>query len=453
MNNMKGKYSRDLTKGPIIPLLVKLTWPMMFGVMGMVVFNMVDTFYVGRLGTAELAAIGYTFPVVMIVSSLAMGMGIGTASLISRMIHNEEKSVIQQYSVDALSLSLLIIIFFVSIGQLTIDPLFRLLGAKTETLPLIRDYMVTWYWGVIFVVIPMVGNNILRGTGDTLRPGMIMVFAALVNIVLDPFLIFGIGPFPRMELKGAALATVISRGAGLAVTMFILVKKEKLLALYEINFRKMLRTWKNILYVAGPATLGMLITPLSIAILTRLIAEYGKEAVAAFGVVSRLESFGMMLIHALASTMTIFAGQNWGRANYSRLRQGVWLTAKFSLIWGLLLFVAAMISAPYVASVFSQDPAVIKITTDYLRIVSFSYGFLGIMMISVATFNGINKPIISMSITFLRMLVVYVPLAWFASRAFGLNGIFWAGLAANIIVGLFGLFLFTRKLKPKITGN
>ena len=153
MDNMKGKYRKDLTKGPIVPLLVKLTWPMMFGVMGMVVFNMVDTFYVGRLGTAELAAIGYTFPVVMIVSSIAMGMGIGTASLISRMIHTEGKSVIQQYSVDALSLSMLIIIFFVSIGQLTIDPLFRLLGAKTETLPLIRDYMVTWYWGVIFVVI------------------------------------------------------------------------------------------------------------------------------------------------------------------------------------------------------------------------------------------------------------------------------------------------------------
>ncbi|MCD6347845.1 MAG: hypothetical protein J7L96_10535, partial [Bacteroidales bacterium] len=120
----KGKYSKDLTQGAIAPLLAKLTWPMIFGMAGMVIFNMIDTFWVGKLGVSELAAIGFTFPVIMMISSISMGLGIGTGSLISRMIVKEPKNLIQQYSVDALSLSVFIIIIFVSIGHLTINPLF-----------------------------------------------------------------------------------------------------------------------------------------------------------------------------------------------------------------------------------------------------------------------------------------------------------------------------------------
>ncbi len=443
----QGKYSKDLTKGPIAPLLVKLTWPMIFGMAGMVIFNLVDTFWVGKLGVSELAAIGFTFPVIMIISSLAMGLGIGTTSLISRMIHKESKQLIQQYSVDAINLSLVIIIIFVAAGQLSIDPLFSALGVDETLMPLVKEYMVVWYWGMIFLVIPMVGNNIIRATGDTLRPGMIMLAAAVINMVLDPFLIFGWGSFNAMGLKGAALATVISRAFGMIITIYILVWKEKLLGLYIPKLKSMLATWKKILYVSAPAALGMMVTPLSLALITRLISTFGKESVAGFGVAMRLESLGMLVIHALASVMTIYAGQNWGKGEKKRILTGLKITSSFSLSWGLVLFLISIFFAKGIAGIFSSDPLVIEVTANYLRIIAFSYGFLGIMMVSLSMLNGINKPILAMMTTMTRMFIFYVPLAFILSRFFDLNGIFWAAFAANVLAGLLGVTFLRRKLR------
>lgn len=443
----RGKYSKDLTQGPILPLLARMTWPMIFGMAGMVIFNMVDTFWVGKLGVSELAAIGFTFPVIMMISSLAMGLGIGTSSLISRMIVKESRQLIQQYSVDAIYLSLVIIVIFVLVGQLTVDPLFTALGVSAELLPLVKEYMVVWYWGVIFLVVPMVGNNIIRATGDTFRPGMIMVASAVVNMILDPFLIFGWGPFPQMGLRGAALATVIARASGMVLTVYILVFKERLLGLYISNFSRMLATWKKILYVSGPAALGMMVTPLSMAIIIRLISTFGNEAVAGFGVATRLESFGMLIIHAMASVMTIFAGQNWGKGEKGRIRSGLKLTASFSLSWGVLLFTLSLLFAPQIARIFSQDPAVVSVTANYMKVVALSYGFLGIMMMSLSMLNGISKPMFAMYTTMTRMFVLYIPLAYLLSSWLDLPGIFWAAVIANVLAGILGAFFLTRKIK------
>ena len=449
----KKNYRKDLTKGPIVPLLTKMTWPMVFGMAGMVIFNMVDTFWVGRLGVSELAAIGFTFPVIMMIGSLAMGLGIGTSSLISRMIVKESKQTIQQYSVDAINLSLVIIVVFVIAGQLTIDPLFKAMGVSAELMPLVKEYMVIWYWGMIFLVVPMVGNNIIRATGDTFRPGMIMVAAAVVNMILDPFLIFGWGPFPEMGLRGAALATVISRAFGLVITVYILVWKEKLLALYVPKIKQVLITWKKILSVSGPAALGMMVTPLSMAIVTRLISTFGNESVAGFGVATRLESFGMLIIHALASVMTIFAGQNWGKKEYGRIRSALKMTGTFSVAWGVFLFIASMLFADQIAMIFTQDPAVVSVTANYMKVISFSYGFFGIMMVSLAMLNGINKPILAMFTTMSRMFLLYVPLAFLLSKFFDLNGIFWAAFIANIAAGIIGAIFITVKLKKAQTST
>lgn len=445
----KSKLKRDLTKGPIVPLLAKLTWPLIFGMAGMVVFNMVDTFWVGKLGVSELAAIGFTFPVIMLISSLAMGLGIGTASLISRMIVKESRQVIQQYSVDAINLSLVIIIIFVTLGQLTIEPLFMALGVSDTILVLVKEYMVTWYWGMIFLVIPMVGNNILRATGDTFRPGMIMLAAAIFNMILDPFLIFGWGPFPQMGLKGAALATVLSRALGMVITIYILVWKEKLLGLYVPRIKHMLNTWKKILYVSGPAALGMMVTPLSMALIIRLISTFGEESVAGFGVAIRIESFGLLIIHAMAAVMTIFAGQNWGKGEKKRILSGLRITSIFSLAWGAFLFLASILFANQIAGVFSQNPLVVEVTARYMKILALSYSFLGIMMMSLSMLNGINKPVLAMFTTMTRMFILYVPLAFLLSKWFDLNGIFYAAFIANIAAGSIGAIFLISKLRVK----
>ncbi len=431
---MKAKQ-RDLTEGPITPLLMKLTWPMVLGMLGMVMFNLADTYFIGKVGVDELAAMGFTFPVVMVVSSLALGVGIGTSSLISRSIVTKPHSTLKIYASEALLLGLTIIVVMVTVGQLTIKPLFRALGASADVIPLIYDYMSIWYWGMIFVVVPMVGNNIIRATGDTFTPGMFMTASAVTNIILDPFLILGYGPFPALSMKGAAIATVVGRGVGLVLTLYVLIRREKLLTVFLPRIKEILRTWRKILYIAGPATASILITPLSIGIVTRIIAKFGEEAVAAFGVVSRMEMFSLILVNALGSVMIIYAGQNWGKGKVKRLMNGFNIGTAFALGWGLLLFLVAQLWAEPISSVFSDNGKVIRITADYLLIVSFSYGFQGILMVGINVFNGINKPLPSAGLTALRMFGLYVPLAWLASIYWNLTGVFWAAFLANILTG------------------
>ena len=216
------KETASLTYGPIRPILVRLTIPMLFGIVGMVVFNLVDTIFIGRLGTNELAALSFTFPVVMMITSLGLGLGTGASSLISHAIGVGNRNQVQRITSDSLVLSLLIVIIFASVGYFTIDPLFTALGATPATLGHIRSYMEIWYLGVPFVIIPMVGNHALRAKGDMRMPALIMLVIVIVNIILDPLLIFGLGPFPELGLKGAAIATVIARGISLCMGLYVL---------------------------------------------------------------------------------------------------------------------------------------------------------------------------------------------------------------------------------------
>lgn len=195
----------ELIDGSVAKILFNLTLPMIAGMLGIVAFNLVDTFFVGQLGSKELAALSFTFPVVLVINSLAMGIGIGASAVVSRAIGRGDHHEVQRLTTDSLFLALVLVAFFVSFGVLTIEPLFTLLGAGPDIVVLIREYMVIWYIGVLFVNIPMVGNNAIRATGDTKTPSAVMLTAAVVNIALDPVLIFGLGPAPALESKGPRL--------------------------------------------------------------------------------------------------------------------------------------------------------------------------------------------------------------------------------------------------------
>jgi len=444
---VKGK--RNLTEGNILRQLIRLTWPMLLGMIGMVIFNLVDTYFVGKLGVHQLAAMSFSFPVIMFLNSLSQGVGIGTSSLISRKIMNTDRSEVGKMATRAILLGVMNVTIFVTIGLLTIRPLFTALGAEHEVLDYIYDYMSIWYFGVPFVVIPMIGNNIVRATGDTFTPGMIMVINAGINIILDPFFIFGIGPFPEMGIAGAALTTVIARGTGLVAILFVLIKREKLLTLHLGSVRNILRTWKNVLYVAIPASLTMLIIPISVGLLTKILSGFGNEAVAAFGVASRVEMFAMMTVIALGSVLIIFVGQNISKQKFVRIFEALKLSARFSLGWGALIFLVLLFFGQGIASLFSKDTQVIEITRHYFYIIGASYGFQGLVLLSTQSFNGINKPIPSTIFSIIRMLVLYVPLAWLASKLFGINGVFGAGFIANVSIGILA-FLFLRKTIKKM---
>ncbi len=420
---------------------------MLLGMMGIVVFNLVDTYFVGKLGVHQLAAMSFSFPVVMVLNSISLGIGIGTSSLISRHIIKTERRRVQQMGGRALLLGFTVVMLFVIAGQLTIRPLFAAMGAGPVVLGYVEEYMRIWYLGVPFVLFPMIGNNIIRATGDTFTPGMIMVTSGVLNAVLDPILIFGYGPVPYMGIQGAALATVLARSVSFTIVMVVLTRREKLITFALGRIGEIGQTWRNILHIAGPATLTLLITPLSIGVITRILASFGKEAVAAFGVASRVEMFAIMLINALGSVLVIFAGQNISRHKYQRILDALTISTKFSLFWGAVVFLLLLAAGEVVASLFSTDRTVIDITKMYFLIVSASYGFQGLVLLSTSTFNGLNRPYPSAGFSILRMVVLYLPLAWIGARLFDLPGVFWAAFIANVVSGLFSMLYLFRLVR------
>ena len=389
----------------------------------------------------------FSFPVIMLINSLSQGIGIGTSSLISRNIITTSRNNIRLMASRSILLGVIVVAIFVTIGLLTIRPTFIAMGANKYILKYIVDYMSIWYLGVPFVVFPMIGNNIIRATGDTFTPGMLMVSSGIVNIILDPLLIFGYGPFPELGMKGAALATVIARSTSFVFILIILIKREKLLTIYFGRLKDIFATWKNLIYIAGPASLGMLITPISLGLITNIIAGFGQEAVASFGVASRIEMFALMVISSLGSVLIIFIGHNISKQKFDRIFKSLNYAWKFSLLWGVLVFIILLFLGSAIASIFTDDITVIEITTKYFYIIGASYGFQGLLMLSTASFNGINKPYPSAIFSVIRMLVLYFPLAWLGSQLFGIYGVFWAGLIANVIVGVLSFSVLHKTIK------
>ncbi len=435
-----------LTEGPVAKTLFNLTVPMIFGMVGMVAFNLIDTFFVGQLGTQELAALSFTFPIIMVIGSLAMGIGTGASAVISQAIGRGDHHKVKRLTTDSLILSFLLVAFFVSIGMLTIEPLFRLLGAEPDIVPLIKEYMVIWYPGVLFLIIPMVGNNAIRATGDTKTPSAIMLVAVVVNIILDPLLIFGLGPFPMLGLTGAAIATVVSRAITLVVALWVLYYRDRMVTFELPAPKEVIDSWKSILYIGLPVAGTRLLSPVAMGVIYALIASYGHEAVAAFGVGIRIEFLALTVVFALSTVIGPFVGQNWGARQYDRVYQGVRYSNGFSLVWGVVMFTMLALAARPIASLFNDDPQVISITMLFLWIVPLGYALFGVFLISTMTLNVLNKPFPAAVLMVIQMFGLYIPLAYVGSYLFGLTGIFVAIVLAYSLTGIASHFVLKRVL-------
>ncbi|MCL7411313.1 MAG: MATE family efflux transporter [Methanosarcinaceae archaeon] len=444
MDNIK---KAQLIEGPVAKTLFNMTLPMIVGMVGMVTFNLVDTFFVGKLGIQELAALSYTFPVVMVIGSLAMGIGIGASAVISLAIGRGDHYRVKRLTTDSLILSMLLVTFFVIFGLLTIEPFFSLLGATPEIISLISEYMVIWYPGVLFLIIPMVGNNAIRATGDTKTPSAIMLVAVIVNIILDPLLIFGIGPFPMLGMAGAAIATVVARAITLVVAIWVLYYRDRMITFELPPVKTVLDSWKSILYIGLPVAGTRVLYPIAMGVIIALVSSYGHEAVAAFGVGTRIEFFALTVIFSLSTVIGPFVGQNLGAGRYDRVKMGVKYSNVFSLIWGIGMFTILALTARPIASLFNDDPLVISITILYLWIVPIGYALFGVFQISTMTLNVLHKPGHAAVLMVIQMFGLYIPLAYLGSYLFGLKGIFFAIVLAYSLTGIASHFVLKRVLE------
>ncbi len=455
-NKSINKRTEDMLEGTVGPTLLKLTLPMIVGLLSVLLINLVDTFYIGQLGLIELASVSFTFPVVFVVWSIAFGIGIGTSSVVARAIGQGNHPEVKILTTASLYLTFLVMGIVGVVGVMTINPVFTMLGASPDMMPLIRDYMVIWFLGYPLVALPMVGNNAIRATGDSKTPSMVMMGLAIVNAILDPFFIFGIGPFPMMGVKGAAIATVISYFFALVAGFWVLGKREKMLEIKFPSFEKLFSSWSRILYIATPAAFANVLAPLASAVLTRIISSYGADAVAAFGIGTRIEAVAMLGVMALTAILTPFIAQNLGARNLGRIREALTYSSKFSHVWGLLVAFLLAVSAYPIASIFSDDTGVQYLSRAYLWILPISFGFMGLSMIASSACNGLNRPFESFVVQIFRLFILIVPLAMIGSWRFGILGVFGGIFVGNLISGVvsttwvkFSVFIKTEKLIEK----
>ncbi len=452
MKNTKAK----LIDGPIGKLLIKLTAPMIVGMLGMVAFNLVDTFFVGRLGATQLAALSFTFPVVLVVNSIALGVGMGASAIISRAIGEGDTYKVRRITTDGLLLAVVLVFIFVIIGLSTIGPLFKLLGATPQVLPYIKQYMGIWYYGMFFVLIPMVGNNAIRATGDMKTPSAIMIVAVIMNFIMDPMLIFGLGPFPALGIRGAAISTVIARFSASVAATWVLVRRDRMITFEKTPFREILASWKSILFIGVPIAGARMILPVSVGVMTRIISSYGPKAVAGFGVASRIEFFALAVIRALSSVFGPFIGQNLGAKMFDRVKRGLRLAELFSLVWGFGTFIVLLIFARPIAGIFNKDPLVVETIIKYLSIVPFGYGLQGVLLLSNVSLNVLQKPFHAAGLVTIQMFVLYIPLAYLGAQILQIQGAFIGITISYCISGIIAHFYAVahiRKAEEKIIAD
>jgi putative MATE family efflux protein len=417
---------------------------MLWGIFASIAFSATDTYFVSRLGSRALAAISFTFPVVLMFLNMAIGLGAGASSVLARSIGAGKHEEARRLASAAVLLSLLISLAFAAIGIATINPLFRLLGAEAELMPLIEDYMAIWYLGLPLLVVPLVAMAAARATGESRLPGLLLIGSALVNLLLDPLLIFGLLGMPRLEVAGAALATVIARSGLFAGAIWMLHRRCGLLEFTWPGWRTLGRLWSRVLSVGLPAAGTNMIIPLTGGVVVALVARFGVDAVAGFGAASRIEAVTLVVFYALSSVIGPLVGQNLGAGKPERVTQVVRQSVFFCFGFGVVAALILAVLAEPLAGLFSDKAAVVRSAVLYLWIVPMSYGGAGAVMVCNAAFNGLGTPRRGVIVSVTRMLLIYLPLALLGSQVIGLEGIFVAAAVANLLAGVFGYLWLAR---------
>ncbi len=439
MNGNKDKplsNSRDLKTGPVWQNLARLAGPMMFGITAVISVSLVDTYYVGQLGTQELTALSFTFPVTLSVSSLAIGLGAGASSVVSRAVGSDDDQGARRLATDSIGLAILLVLCVAAIGYLLIDPLFRLLGASGRVLELVGQYMRIWFLAVPLLVVPIVANAIVRAVGDAFWPSAVMVGSALINISVTPIFIFGWGPIPAMDIEGAAIGTLVAWVFTLFGAFALVGLREKMIAFCWPTFAQIAASWKRILAVGLPAAFGNAVNPIGIAVATAILATYADSVVAGFGVATRIESLSVIPMLALSSVIGPFTGQNWGGAQAPRIITALKISYAVCAIWALCLAVFFWIAADPIIAVFSEDEAVADAAADYLYIVPLSVWGYGLVIIGAGCFNALGKSRTGLAFYLTRTALLYIPLSYIASLFAGSWAVFTGIAIANTLSGV-----------------
>jgi putative MATE family efflux protein len=430
--NAPTPTAAKLVSGSIPRHLVNQTLPAVIGVAAVMSIGIVDAYFIGQLGSDALAAISFIFPIAVAMTSLGVGVMVGINSVVARALgEGDHERAARRANFG--------IVFAATCGTLMglmlwmlVDPIFAAMNAPARLMPLIRAYMEPYAIGFPLILIIMGFNGVLRGQGEARRTSTISISYAAANWVLDPLLITGGFGFEGFGMAGAAYASVIGWGVGVAVAVVLIRSTALPFNPALLRNCSLIDPARAIIKVGVPAAFSNAINPLGLSILTALVALEGEAAVAGFGAAGRLQSFVIVPLLALSGAIGGIVGQNWGAREFGRAREATLYAAGFCVVWGLTVAIAMMVAGEQFARLFTEDPEVIAEFARYLEIAAWGYAGFGLLVVGNGIMNAVDKASFALLQSVARVFLVMLPTALLLQPGMGSAAIYTAELAANL---------------------
>ena len=436
----------DPTRGPVGRAIVMLAVPMVLEMVMESVFAVVDIFFVSRLGAAAVAAVGLTESVMALVYTVAMGLSIGATAVVARRIGERDPDAAAEAAVQVMLLGLGMSVVIGVVGVLGAGHILRAMGGDEEVVRIGTGYTTIMLGGNAAILLLFLLNAAYRGAGDAALAMRVLWLANGLNIILDPLLIFGIGPFPAMGVTGAAVATTIGRGTAVAVQLWVLFRGSGHLRASLRHLHVRLGVMLRVLKLSGTGMLQVFIGTASWIGLVRLLASFGPHALAGYTVAIRVVLFALLPAWGLSNAAATMVGQSLGAGDPRRAERSVWIAGLMNFVFLGTIGIVFVVAAPFIVSLFGVDAATAHFATRCLRIVSTGFMFYAYGMVLQQSFNGAGD---AWTPTWLNVLCFWlweIPLAYVLARTFGFgpDGVFVAITVAFSTMTVLAAVLFRR---------
>lgn len=442
---LRGR-SRDYTKGSLWRAIIVLSVPMVLEMLMQSIFEIADIFFVGRLGSEAVAAVGLTAALIIIVFAIGLGLSMAATAMVARRVGARDTDGAARSAWQAIVLTVAFAVPAGALGAAYAPELLGLMGASESVREIGSGYAAVMLGSNLVILLLFLFNAIFRGAGDASAAMRALWLANILNIVLDPIFIFGWGPVPAMGVTGAAVATAIGRGVGVAYQIWLLTAGKTSVRLERRHCRLDLSIQRTLIRVAGPGMLQYLVGTASWLAVMRLMAGFGSDALAGYTVAIRVIIFALLPSWGISNAAATLVGQNLGADQPDRAERSVWYCTLLDMGFLALMGITFWILAPQTVAIFVDAPAARAVGIESMRILTLIYPIWAVGMVTVQSFNGAGDTTTPTWIHFFCFWVLQLPLAWLLAypAGWGTAGVFWAIAGAQVVAAIVCAHLFRQ---------
>lgn len=451
IGSVKGK-EYDFTSGSTGKAIFLLSIPMVLEMMMESVFAVADIFFVSKLGPEAVATVGITESMMTILYAIAIGLSMGTTAIVSRRIGEKNRKSATIAAVQSILIGIVVSIPVAALGIFLSHELLGLMGASEIIIIEMYTYTMIMMGGNIVIMLLFIVNAVFRGAGDAAISMRVLWFANILNIVLDPILIFGLGPIPAMGITGAAIATTFARGLGVVYQFWLLAGKDSRIQINREDLKLNLEVMNRLIRVSMGGIGQFLISTASWVGMVRIIAEFGSTALAGYTIAIRIVMFSLLPSWGMSNAAATLVGQNLGAGKPDRAERSAWICGFVNTVFLILIGISFYLFSDPLIRLFTPEPDVIAVGAKALKIIALGYLFYGMGMVMVQAFNGAGDTVTPTWLNFICFWLIEIPLAWILAMNLGLNenGVFWSIVIAESTFGLIAMWIFTKgKWKEK----